>query len=186
MNAPTASGRAETVRGDPIELEIAGGEIAALPENLDRGETPRKRSCVGKNDCAAVNRIHRVEIVAGVDGDGIESEEPIVEALSADRSTAIVSGKAASAGAENLVRDDVPRAPGAVAIGSATHRGAERVEVHQEPRNIAVRHEQVALCVHGDAGRLNKARVVRRTWVAIVRAEAAAAGPEHEVRRLAG
>jgi hypothetical protein len=141
MDAATTGGRAETVGGDPIELDIAGGEIAALAENLDRGETPRERTCVREDDCAAVYRIHRVKIVAGIHRDGVKSEEPVVEALSADRSSATVSGKAASAGAENLVRVYIAGASRAVNVGRTTHRRAERIEVHQEARRIAVRHE---------------------------------------------
>jgi hypothetical protein len=182
MNAATTGGRAETVGGDPIELDIAGGETAALPENLGCGETPRKRTCVREDDCAAVYRIHRVEIVAGIHRDGVESEKPVVEALSAGRSSAAVSGKAAAAGAENLVRVYIARASRAVTVGRTTHRRAERVEVHQEPRWIAVRHKQVALRVHRDAGRLVKTRRARRTCIAIVRREAAAAGAEDQVR----
>jgi hypothetical protein len=167
MNAATTGGRAETVGGDPIELDVAGGEIAALPENLDCGETPRKRTCVREDDCAAVYRIHRVKIVAGIHRDGVESEEPVQQALGADSASATVGSEAArrsSASAKSLVRDDVARASGAVASRGASHRGAERVEIHQEPRNAtAVCDEQVALRVHGNAGRLHQARVGRRT-----------------------
>jgi hypothetical protein len=95
MNAATARGRAEAVGGDAIELDIAGSEIAALTENLDRGETPRKRSCVGKYDCAAVDGVHRVQILIRVNRDGIESEEPVQQALGADSAAATVAGEAA-------------------------------------------------------------------------------------------
>jgi len=166
MNAATTGGRAETIGGDPIELDIASGENVALPENLDRSETPRKRSCVGEDYCAAVDGVHRVQILVGIHRDGVESEEPVQEALGADRAAAIVGGKAAGsrrAGAESLVRDDVARASRAVAGGDASARGAERVEIHQEPCNVAaVCHEQVALRVHREAGRLHQARGGRR------------------------
>jgi hypothetical protein len=167
MDAAATSGCAETVGGDAIELDIAGGEITALSENRGRGETPRKRSCVGKDDCAAVNRIHRVEIVAGIHRDGVEPIEPVQQALGADSAAATVAGKAARrsrASAKSLVRDDVARASGAVASGCASYRRTERVEIHQQPRNVAaVGHEQVALRVHGEASRLHQAHVGRRT-----------------------
>jgi hypothetical protein len=183
MNAATTSGRAETIGGDPVELEIAGGEIAALSKNLDRGQTPRKRSCVREDDRAAVDGVHRVEIVASVNRDGVESEEPIVEALGAYSASATVSRKTAPASAEDLVGYDISLASGD--IDAAIAGSAERIEVHQEPRNVAaVCHEQVALRVHGEAGGLHKAYVARSPR-ATVRSEATAAGPENEVRRLA-
>jgi hypothetical protein len=183
MNAATTGGRAETVGRQSVELNEAAVEIAALAKNRGRRQTPAQRPCVREHECTTVDGIHRVQIFVGVDRDRVKSEEPVVEALIADRSSATVGGKAAAAGAENLVRVYIARASRAVNVGRTTHRRAERIEVHQEARRIAVRHKQVALRVHRDAARLVKTRRGRRTCIAIVRREAAAAGAENKVRR---
>jgi hypothetical protein len=58
--------RAEAVGGDAVEICIAGGEITTLPENRGRGETSRKRSCVGEDNRAEATLIYRVQIVVSV------------------------------------------------------------------------------------------------------------------------
>jgi len=121
---------------------------------------PRQRPCVREHECTTVNGIHRVQIFVGIDRYRVKSEEPVVEALSADRSSATVSVKPPPQVPKNLVRVYIAAASRAVTVGRTTHRRAERIEVHQEARRIAVRHKQIALRVHRDAGRLVKTRRV--------------------------
>jgi hypothetical protein len=187
--------RAQAVGHDAVVVRTVAHEVSVLPENRDRRKTARKRSGIGENDGAAVDRIHRVQVFVGVDRYLIVSTEPVVEALCAGESAGAIVGLEvtgavgpSAAGAESLVGDHVPRASGAVALWSASARRAERIEIHQEPGDGAagacVRHIQITLRIDGDSGRRIETRVAGSAATVILKA--AAAGAECLVRRLTG
>lgn len=118
VNHAAVKRRVEAVGHDPVVVSIVAHETAALSEHGDSSETPRKRSCIGEYEGAAVDLIHGVEIFIGVNCDALPSERIAkIEALSTRKLAGAVVGREvtgaigpAATGAEGLIGDGIARA----------------------------------------------------------------------------